>query len=118
MANGGPAPQGIVVAVDDERPDTVPREPFDPAEERQLGPDPALLAIVKVAREDDERSPAFESQIDDGSKRSERSVAKERSGFLRHLSKPGEWGIQVEIGGVDEAEPHMSPMAVDPTILL
>ena len=106
----GPVPDGrplpvdrIVVAVHDERADAGSREAAQAVPESQLGPGPALGAVVDVTREHAERDLPGQRQPDEVVERSQRGVAQRIVDLTAVGTKALDRRVEMEIGGVQES---------------
>lgn len=71
-----------------------------------MSPDSPFGTVVDVAGENQELGPAFDRQLNEIVKGVQRSVPKPVAELVVYAAEALERRVEVQVGGVDEAEPH------------
>ncbi|CAB4955068.1 unannotated protein [freshwater metagenome] len=99
-----PPVERVVVAVHDERGDPGVAQPLQPGAHPQLRPQPPVGPVVQVTGEHDERDLLVQCQVDERVPRPQRGVPQCLLHVRRDPPEPGEGRVEVQVGGVEEAE--------------
>jgi len=102
----GDARQGIMIAADDVDRDIRLSKPLHLTGQKPRGLHRRLVAIIKIAGNHQRIDLFGEAQIDDGHERLARGVTNQVGERAVAQGQRAQWRIEVNIGGVNEAESH------------
>ncbi len=102
----GDARQGIMIAADDIDGDTGLSKPLHLTGQKPRGLHRRLVAIIEIAGNHQRIDLFGEAQIDDGHERLARGVTNQVGERAVAQGQRAQWRIEVNIGGVNEAESH------------